>query len=228
MKKKQLLLIFLVILFLSATAGSFLFAEPEQEQGQKLGITYFSAKSLYFYLLGSFNNFDPPYDNWELGSESSNAFAPVYGVGYRLVNFGNRFFINFEADYAPERYDFRDFVDEQKITTLTFMVDIEWHLRRSPLVFTFGMGAGLFRLHDLGYYDLLDEYVYLGSETITAVTMRFGMKIPISRDILLRGEIRWSGESYGGSYDYYWDEYYGDGEWDYLSSALCFGLEFHL
>jgi hypothetical protein len=197
-------------------------------------ISFFSTKSLYLFAMGSFGIYDP-YDEYylELGADSATAFAPVIGAGFRLVNIRDRFFVNLEADYAKYKFDFDEYAANQEINALAIMVDFEWHLNRSPIAFTFGIGATLHHLYDLGYYNKYDEYIATGDDTLVAATMRFGIKISISRHFSLRSELRWSGEYYGDSYfSYYWREYYYNyydhSEFNFISSALCFGLEYHL
>lgn len=221
-KKRYFTLLLLAIVVIS---GSSLFSQTGPR------ITYFSLKSFYFYSMGSFSTYDPtPEHYYELGRYTSSAYAPLFGIGYRFFNFMDRFFINVEGDYALYSFDFGDNARDQKIGALAIMIDGEWFLRRFPLGFSFGIGATIHFLSDLGYYNKDDEYIYTGDDTVAAVTMRFGIKVPLSRRFTLRGEFRWSGESYGGYYNsYYWNDwYYDDTEWDFISSALCIGVEFHL
>ncbi|MCK5057235.1 MAG: hypothetical protein KAT34_11305 [Candidatus Aminicenantes bacterium] len=215
-----------IVLFFLITAGSMVLSKQEAR------VTYFSLKSLYFYTMGSFGRYNPTDEHFlELGTRSANAFSSLFGGGFRLVNIRDRFFFNLEADYSEFTFDFGDYARDQKIGTLTVMVDLEWFLRRLPVSFTFGVGATLHFLSDLGYYDKHDRYISTGDDTVIATAMRIGIKYPLSRRFTLRSEFRWSGEYYGDYYNnYYWDSYgnyYDDSEWDFIFSALCFGVEYH-
>jgi len=224
MIKKRLITIILISVIM--LAGFSLFSQ------QKPGITYFSAKSLYVYAMGSYGSYDP-FDEYyyELGDTIAGAFSPVIGAGYRFINIRERFFLSLEADYARYRFDFGEYADNQKISELTFMIDLEWHLNTIPLAFSFGIGATLHHLYNLGYFDQNDTYIPVGDDTLTAATMRFGVKIPLSRSFTLRTEFRWSGDYYGDSYynNYYWNDwhYYDDSEMNFISSAFCLGFEYH-
>lgn len=214
-----------IILVLVITLGGFsLFSQ------QKPGITYFSFNSLYVYAMGSYGSYDPYNEYYyELGDTIAGAFSPVIGAGYRFINIRDQFFLSLEADYAVYKFDFPGYADNQKISELAFMIDFEWHLHSIPLAFTFGIGATIHHLYDLGYYDKNDIYIPIGDDTLSVATMRFGAKIPLSRRFTLRTEFRWSGDYYDDSYyNYYWDEwYYSESEMNFISSAFCLGFEYH-
>jgi hypothetical protein len=75
--------------------------------------------------------------------------------------------------------------------------------------------------------DFLGDFIPAADDTITVMALDIGIKIPISRRFFIRTEFQWNGEVYG-DYSYY-DEYdeWGDTQWDFLSSSLSVGLEFH-
>jgi len=219
------------------TGGPFLFSqsepEPEAESRPKAKVTFFSGKSLYFYVMGSYNHFLPPADFFlELGGEGSDAFAPALGIGYRILNIRDRFFVNIECDYSTAEFDFHDFSRNQEISLLTFMLQAEGKFSsRSPITFFGGMGMGFHRLSSLGYYNLTGDYIRVGDENITTIALGMGIKVQISRHFTFRSEFRLNGEVYVDYYnDYYydwWDDEWSDSDWNFLSSSLSIGLEFH-
>jgi hypothetical protein len=180
--------------------------------------------------MGSYNYFSPLEEHFlELGPDSSDAFAPVLGIGYRVVNIKDRLFVSLEGDYSPATYNFEDFARDQKINTLTFMLNVEGRIafKKFPIVIFGGVGVGIHQLPDLGYEDLPGDYISFGDDTITVMALDLGIKIPISRSFFIRTEFQWNGEVYG-DYNYY-DEYdeWGDTQWDFLSSSFSVGLEIH-
>lgn len=196
----------------------------------KSKIRFFSPGSFYIYIMGSYNHFSPLEEHFlELGLDSSDAFAPVLGIGYRVVNIRDRLFVSLEGDYSPATYNFEDFARDQKINTLTFMLNVEGRVasKKFPVVIFGGIGLGIHQLFDLGYEDFQGDYIPVGDDTITVLALDIGIKIPVSRSFFIRTEFQWNGEVYG-DYDYY-DEYgeWGDTQWDFLSSSLSVGLEFH-
>ncbi len=225
------MMVLMALMAFASARGSLLLSPQEAPKKNKDAyVTYFSSRSLYFYVMGSYHVFDPPGENfYELGPDSAGTFAPIFGAGYRLVNIGERFFLNLEVDYAPGIYDFGAYARDQEIRAWTILLDAEWNFkRRSPFFVTFGIGIGIFDMRNLGYTDDYGEYIPTGNDTEAGVTVKFGLKLPISNNFTLRTEFRWNGKSYG---DYcYWDDWYdycGDTETDFLSSAICLGLEFH-
>ncbi|NIM15579.1 MAG: hypothetical protein GTO45_26680 [Candidatus Aminicenantes bacterium] len=218
---------FLLILMVTAalTSGSLLFSQTESKP--KSNVSFFSPRSLYFYVMGSYHHFVPPGDFYlELGDESSEAFAPVIGIGYRVLNARDRFFLNVEVDYSPAEFDFDGFAREQKISVLTVMFSAEGTISSRPHFLVFGgIGVGFYRLSDLGYYNYIGDYIFVGNEGITTLALGLGIKVRISRNFTFRSEFRWNGEVYV-SYDEYYDEW-DNTDWFFLSSSFSLGLEFH-
>ncbi|MFC2146371.1 hypothetical protein ACFLRT_03315 [Acidobacteriota bacterium] len=219
---------FLLIFMLTLMIGVNGFLSPESKPKSK--IRFFSPGSFYVYVMGSYNHFSPLEEHFlELGSDSSDAFAPVLGIGYRVVNIRDRLFVSLEGDFSPARYNFEDFAREQKINTLTFMLNIERRVasKKFPVVIFCGIGVGIHQLPDLGYEDLLGDYISFGDDTIIVLALDIGIKIPISRSFFIRTEFQWNGEVYG-DYNYYDEsDEWGDTQWDFLSSSLSVGLEIH-
>lgn len=223
--KKMIQFPLLLMLTVTLSGGSLLFSQAPSKS--KSNVSFFSTRSLYFYVMGSYNHFLPPGDFYlELGDEASDAFAPIIGIGYRVLNARERFFLNVEVDYSPAEFDFDSFAREKKISVLTFMFAAEGKISSRPHLSVFGgIGVGIYRLSDLGYYDYFGDYNSIGDEGITTVALGMGIKVWISRNFTFRCEFRWNGEVYV-SYDDYYDEW-DNTDWDFLSSSFSLGLEFH-
>lgn len=115
--QRGLMLIFMLTLM--SGGDGFLF--PESKPKSK--VRFFSPGSFYIYVMGSFNHFSPLGDHYlELGPDSSDAFAPLLGVGYRVVNIKDRFFVSLEGDYSPAKYNFEEFTRDQK----KGRIPVEW------------------------------------------------------------------------------------------------------
>jgi opacity protein-like surface antigen len=225
-RKTKMKKLFLTVLIIVLAAGPFLAAKSESKK-----VTYFSSKSLYIYGMGSLYRFKPVEENYlELGYGSSNVFAPTVGVGFRLLNAGNRFFLNIEGDFTPGKFDF-DYLLEQEVNTFTIMLNGELRLnRQSPVSIFGGLGVGFHHLSDLGYIDIWDDWVHTGDNNIVTLAMGIGVKVAISRNFTFRSEFRWYGEVYGtGEYTYDWwdDEWDEDSNLDYVASTFSVGFEFH-
>jgi hypothetical protein len=224
MKKKiQIALIFMFLLTLAG--GGLLYPKS------KSNIRFFSPRSLYIYVMGSYHYFVPPGDYYlALGSEGSDAFAPVVGIGYQVVNFWDRLFISLEGDFSTVRYNFADVARNQDISLLTFMLNIEGTVSTGfPLVVYGGVGVGIHRLANLGHESYPGGYTWFADDRLTVLALDVGIKIPISRPLLIRTEFQWNGEVYGNFnyYDGYWYDEGNDTRWDFLSSSFSVGLEFH-
>ena len=225
-KTLQIRLMLMLMLMLMIGVNGFLF--PGSNPKSK--VRFFAPGSFYVYVMGSYNHFSPLDEYYlELGSNSSDAFAPVLGIGYRILNFGGRMFFCLEGDYSPGTYNFGEFAREQKINTLTIMLNVERRFasKKFPVVIFAGVGLVIHQLPDLGYVDLLGDFIPTDDNTIFSFTMDIGIKIPISRSFFIRAEYQWNGDV-SGDYEYY-DEYdeFGDTRWDFVSSSLSVCLEFH-
>ncbi len=214
-----------LIIILILTGEGWLFSKGKSR------VTFFAPGSFYVYVMGSYNHFVPPEDYYySLEYESADAFAPVVGLGYRVLDIRDRFFISLEGDYRTAKYDFGNFARGQKIDLLTLMANMEASFTsRFPMIVFLGMGVGIHRLPDLRYENSQGELIPQ-DDSITVMALDLGVKIPISRSLFIRTEFRWNGEVYG-SYDYHyddeWDSEYDNTEWDFLSSSFSVGLEFH-
>ncbi len=221
-KMMQTRLILIFMLLPAIGGGSFLLAESSSKP--KSMIRFFSPGSFYIYVMGSYNHFSPDEEYFpEFGPESADAFAPVLGMGCRLVNIEEWFFINLEGDYSPAVHNFADYARGRKIHTFTFMLNAEGKVssKKIPILLYTGLGIGFHRSFDQG-----DQYLP-GDDTITVLAFDFGIKIQISRRFFIRSECQWNGQVYGDySYDEY--DYLDDTRWNFLSFSFSTGLEIHL
>lgn len=218
--------LFLTVLILVMAAGPFLAAKSESKK-----MTYFSSKSLYVYGMGSLYRFKPPEENYlELGYSGANTFAPTVGVGFRLLNAGNRFFLNIEGDFTPGKFDF-DYLLEQEVNTMAIMLNAELRLNRKAPVSVFaGIGVGFHHVSELGYEDWWGDWIDTGDNNVVTMAMSLGVKVAISRNFTFRSEFRWYGEVYGNdeyTYDWWNDEWDEGSEFDYVASTFSVGFEFH-
>jgi hypothetical protein len=161
-----------------------------------------------------------------LGTESSHAYAPILGIGYRVVNINERVFISLEGEYSPITYDFGDFARNQKTSVFSFLLNFEGHIfSKFPLAVFGGFGFGSHRLSDLGYENDQGDYIVVGDDKVTILVLDVGIKVPISRLLLIRSEFQWNSESSGFSTTQV-DPL--ERQSDFLhSSALSMGLEIH-
>jgi len=222
-KKYQSLLMILVLFFTTSILSS----SPKH----KSKVRFFAPNSLYIYVMGSYTYFLPPTEHFlSLGSEGANAFAPVFGLGYRILNIRDKFFVSFEGDYSPASYNFDYFSRDQKISILTFMLNMEGYISgRIPMILFGGIGIGSHHLTDLEFENYQGDMVAIGDDNLTVLALDIGIKIPISGKFLIRSEFQWNGKIYS---DYVYDEEYWvdewiDNEWEFLSSTFSVGIEFH-
>jgi opacity protein-like surface antigen len=218
-KLSQLALIMILII----TNGCWLFSKAKSR------VEYFAPGSLYFYLMGSYNHFSPPQQySYELGYDHSDAFAPVLGLGYRVIQMGKSLFISIEGDYTPASYNFDEYVWDQKISVFTLMVNMEGTIsKKFPVILYGGLGMAIHHFADLGYEDYWGDWISTGDDNKTVLALDIGLKFPISRNLYIRTEMQWNGNVDSGTvYD---DEGVEDDwtEWDFLSSSFSVGLELH-
>jgi hypothetical protein len=185
----------MLIFWLTLTFGeSMLFSKSKS----KSTVKFFAPGGLYVYVLGSYNRFAPSQDHrTALGSESSHAYAPLLGVGYRVVNINDRVFVSLEGEYSWAAYNFAGLTREQKISTVSFMLNVKWRISsKFPLVVFGGFGVGSHGLSDLGYENDQGDYILVGDDTVTILVLDVGIKVPISRFLLIRSEFQWNSERY--------------------------------
>lgn len=221
------LLLYILIFSLTLTFGeSMLFSKS------KSTVKFFGPGGLYVYVMGSYNRFAPPDDYYmALGVESSHTYAPLLGIGYRVVNINDRIFFSLEGEYSWAAYNFAGLTREQRISAVSFMFNVEGRiLSKFPLVVFGGFGFGVHELLDLGYENDQGDFIPIKDDAMTILVLDVGIKIPIFQHLVIRTEFQWNSESYGQD-DYYLD--YWSNRWDKKevdvlhSSALSMGLEIH-
>jgi hypothetical protein len=197
----------------------------------KSTVKFFAPGGFYVYAMGSYNRFAPSQDHYiTLGSGSSHAYAPLLGIGYRVVNINDRLFICLEGEYSPITYDFEDFARHQEISVFSLLLNFEGRIfSKFPLLVFGGIGVGFHGLSDLGYENDQGDYILVGNDTVSILVLDMGIKVPISRFLFIRSEFQWNTELYTNReyYNDYWVHPW-DIKWDFLhSSALSMGLEIH-
>lgn len=174
-------------------------------------VTYFSPGSFYIYTMASWIVAIPSLDIY--GHEGDTA-APMVGLGYTVVNFGNKILINMELDAAPGKFD-TFLAGNEKIWFYNLGLNMEYNsFCRLPMSAYVGLGGSL-----LHYSSAHDEYVFAANA---------GVKFVLSKNIRLRAEIRHYWQGWGDIY--YWDDnWYIDYEGDAqdFGTAIAMGLEFH-
>jgi hypothetical protein len=188
----------------------------------KSTVEFFAPGGFYAYVMGSYNRFAPSQDNYmALGSDSSHAYAPILGIGYRVVNINDRVFLGLEGEYSWTAYNFAGSTREQKISTVSFMLNAEGRISsKFPLVVFGGFGIGVHEFLDLGYENDQGDFIPIEDDTMTILVLDVGIKVPVSRFLLIRSEFQWNSERYN-SIEY--RNTYSISK----SSALSVGLELH-
>jgi hypothetical protein len=227
----------LILLFMLTTLPLMGFAETSKDMVQKRkssGLSFFSPGSFFVYVLGTHCNFDPPAKYYlDLGGRSVNSFVPMIGLGYRILNSRDNFYLNLSFDYMPAKFDFPHSFN-QKANIYTLLLDAEGvFFRDFPISIYFGLGVSIINLDDLGYFDAWDKWVLVGDDSVTAMAIELGMKYTISKNFLIRASLRFIGEIDITNHEYwdeYWDDYFYDnnGILNRLNTSLGVGIEFHL
>ncbi len=176
-------------------------------------VSVLSPKSLYIYVEGSSIGINPyePYDYDRIKWKS----AMIYGTGFTLLNFHNRYKINFEFDFSNPNYSAYDDnrYYNQKINIYNYKLNFEYLFKRGKLSFFGGIGVSNIR------YQENDIYY---AHSITVMLVECGLKIAITKNVFLRAELKHifdPSDSDFGYYDYYYDEDYP------IASAFAVGLE---
>lgn len=187
------------------------------KRDEEPSVRFLPSGSFYIYGMGSANYYDPSWNySHELDSDTDVDIAPLVGVGYRMLNVQNHFYLNLEFDYIPAEYKF-DF-GKESIQYYTLMLSSEIKpFSRNGFSCFLGIGGGVLSNDD--------ENVNL------AVSL--GIKCPLSKNILLRAEARAYGDLSDDDDDRYYlhreDWHYDDEEDDFActSTAVAVGLEIH-
>ncbi len=185
-------------------------------------ITWFSPNSLYVYTMGSWF-FDLPFVDF-CGTGDFTDFNPMVGVGYTIVNFNRVLLLNLEFDYARNQSPACDPVGMNRLDYYSFMLNMEYRFgRRSPISLYAGTGAAI-----------IDETApYSFSDNFSCFVSSIGMKVALSRRLMVRFDIRHYFDS-DDSFDYLYVDDWGDvviGLDTYYNesygTAISTGLEYH-
>ncbi|MCP4217418.1 MAG: hypothetical protein GY765_22435 [bacterium] len=227
---KKFYCLILVLIFVSIPLVS-----KERNESE---VVFFSNSSLYFYGMLTLNHFRPPGDMYyELGADSANTVGPSVGIGYRIINADDRFYVNLECDYSLQKHDFAH--GDYTFHNINFLINGEYVLgtgRKRSTVFV-GTGIGVVFMPDLVSIYSSSRYSNR-SETEVPLVFQVGAKVPLSGSLYLRGELRFHYLVFGDNYyddsyydswtvvldDYYWD----DTSFEHLSTSFSIGLELHL
>lgn len=203
--KKQILIIFLLFILLGFSFGE-----------RRKNVSFLSPQSFYLYTMAS--NVDiNPYNAYEFGGSESK-FSMVYGFGYNIVNFYNRYKINFEFDFISPAYEvFSDNIrDTQKINFFNFKLSFQYILPRNQVSFFTGLGVGSI--------NFLENTIFY-SERVTSMILQLGAKIRFSKNLSLRAEFNHFLDP-GDSYTDYWGDIYDyDDDSIPIASIFAIGLE---
>jgi hypothetical protein len=189
---KKLLIVMLIFWLFLTFGKSMLFSKS------KSTVKFFAPGGFYVYAMGSYNRFAPSEDHYMvLGSESSHAYAPILGIGYRVVNINDRVFLGLEGKYSRAAYNFAGSTREQKISTVSFMLNAEGHIfSKFPLLVFGGIGFGSHGLSDLGYENDQGDYIPIEDDEMNIFVFDVGIKIPIFQYLVIRTEFQWNSEKY--------------------------------
>lgn len=188
---------------------------PAYTQGSR--IKYLSPDSIYFYSMGSLVIINPLGD-YSYGEDTRWGF--MVGAGYTLINIDRMLLLNFEFDYSKVTYDLLS--TRRDVNFFNFRLTGEFRFYpQLPVALYLGLGAS-----NIVYSrtDILEEF------NDTTAVVDTGIKIRLTKNVLIRGEVRFY-TSPGNSEYYYLDDIYIFDEFDegeLVSSAISLGLEFRL
>lgn len=212
---KKLVIIIICLLIVLPVLGA-------QDSNRESRVTWFSPHSFYVYAMGSWF-LDLPFMDF-CGTGDFSDFNPMIGVGYTLMNLQNFMLLNFEFDYVRNQSPACDPVGMNRLAYYSFMLNLEYRFgRHLPLALYVGTGAAV--IDETAPYSYSDNFWTL----ITSV----GMKMSLSKNFLLRFDIRHYFDSDDGL-DYLYFDDWGDviiGLDSYYresyGTAISAGLEYH-
>ncbi len=138
-------------------------------------VSVFPKKSFYLYTMASLLNTYPDH----LSAEKRSGGTFIVGGGYRLINFHNRYFLNFEIDFTGPGFPEGTRGSQISITNFKLSLSHTPGWTKSIIFYT---GIGISSLH---YSN--DNY---RNHTETAMVIDGGMKIPMSNSFAFRLDIR--------------------------------------
>ncbi len=226
MKRKLVYICLISILVLAMVLP--LSADQKKRKGK---VQFFAPGSVYLYTGVALNSINP--DHILTGTKET-AVGPLFGVGCRVIDFGNNFSLNLEFDYTMSKFGTYYFSTDGKVRFLNFKLGGEfWFAPKDRFALLVNIGVTSID------YSGMDGYYYDDNEL--ALSLEIGAKIKFSKHLSLRADLRFFLEPDDGEYDYYdyYDEYNYDGYtyynepyWDDSSSrliawALSVGLQFN-
>lgn len=199
MTKRIMVLILLLMLVLPVLG----------QKAPKKSVTFFAPGSFYIYLQGSMAWVNP--DHYIYDSKEG-AFAPVFGVGFRAVDF-NWMYLNLEFDFSQASYG--SGYDDARVRFYNFKLGSEfWLSGNRNLGILAGIGVGSITYPDQSYNS------YDGNSEITLL-LELGLKVKLSRHLSIRSDFRFFTEPESAG-DYYYED-----DSRLIASALSIGLQFN-
>jgi hypothetical protein len=166
--KKQICLFLLLTIVLSFSFG----------EGR--GKAQFELPRMYVYTMASTIAINP-YDGYDFNASQSN-FTFLNGFGCNIVNFYNRYKINFEMEFTSPNFEvFSDkgVSDVQKIRLTYSKITFQYILPGNNISAFGGFGAANIKF-------LENDILYAAD--ITAMTLQLGAKLRIIKNVSLRAE----------------------------------------
>jgi hypothetical protein len=212
MKKKIIFALFLSMLMLM-TAVSVSAQKP-----RKKPVSFFASQSFYVYVQGALMNVNP--DHY-LDDSKESAFAPLFGAGFRALNFSNRMFLNLEFDYSQANYGPGFESGDRRVRFYCYKLGGEYRLSgKKDSSLWMAVGLATISFPDLFYYN------YDGDSEHTLL-LEVGFKLALYKHFSLRADFRFFTESVQSYYDEYYDEWINEREPRLVATALTVGVQYN-
>ncbi len=212
MKKKIIFALFISMLML-VTAVS-----VSAQKQRKKPVSFFASQSFYVYVQGALMNINPEH---YLDDSKESAAAPLFGAGFRALNFSNRMFLNLEFDYSQANYGPGLEPGDRRVRFYCYKVGGEYRLsRKKDSSLWVALGLATVSFPDLPYYNYNDD-----SENTLLVEV--GVKLAIYKHFSLRADFRFFTESVESYYDEYYDEWINESDPRLVATALTVGVQFN-
>jgi hypothetical protein len=208
---KKILIIMLLIVLVVPILSQGKTKKPRKQ------VTFFSPGSFYVFLLGSFVRINPDHYIYD---PKKSAIAPVFGFGWRALNFGSNFFMNLEFDYSQSKLESGVYYGNRRVRFYNFKLGVEYWLknpRKFAIIGNMGFGS-------ITYPDISDTN-YDGNNEPT-LFLELGIKAALSKNLSFRTDFRFFLEPNEGGDDYYYDEYYDDNS-HLIAFAMSAGIQFN-
>ena len=212
--------LFMVVLIIP----SCVFAEEKTDH------VYSARTRVYAYVMGG--NFHlTPTGAWMGGggiARDVDGFMPTMGVGFSLVEMGQRLFLNLEADYTFSSLEMGGFA-KRSADTWAIMLQAEYRIKSRFSLYG-GMGVGILRqwrdpVLAPGEAALVEEALE------STLAWAFGTRIAVSRHLMFRAAVRIFSILYPYDDREYWVDSLGvrlsDYESELYATSFMAGLEFH-